>query len=113
MFAIHLSSSSSGQWVEIHPRGGKQLDLRMVAHSAVYHNSTNSLLVYGGIVTGVARFSKLTDRIFAFHIESRYWSELLYPRAQLRDTYVPRERAFHTSTVIGESRVGRVVEATC
>lgn len=40
--------------------------------------------------------------MFAFDVESRHWSEIHYPRAHLRDTYVPRERAFHTATVIGE-----------
>ena len=39
--------------------------------------------------------------MFAFDIDYKHWSEIHYPRAHLRDTYVPRERAFHTSTVIG------------
>lgn len=39
--------------------------------------------------------------MFAFDIDYKHWSEIHYPRAHLRDTYVPRERAFHTSTIIG------------
>lgn len=53
------------------------------------------------MVAGVARFSKLSDRMFAFHIDERHWTELQYPRTPLRDAYIPRERAFHTATVIG------------
>lgn len=90
------------QWTEIRARGGKELDVRVVAHSTVYYPPTNSLLVYGGIVVGVARFSKLSDRMFSFQLDSRHWSEIHYPRAHLRDTFVPRERAFHTSTIIGQ-----------
>lgn len=48
------------------------------------------------------RFSKLSDRMFAFDIDYKHWSEIHYPRAHLRDTYVPRERAFHTATIIGK-----------
>jgi hypothetical protein len=105
LFRIRLSSPETEQWSEIRPRGGKELDMRVVAHSAAYHAAADSLLVYGGVVTGVARFSKLSDRMFAFRLDTRHWAEIMYPRAQLRDTYVPRERAFHTSTIIGECRV--------
>ena len=87
------------QWEEVRAHGGKALDVRVVAHSTIFYSS--SLLVYGGIVASVARFSKLSDRMFAFNVLSRHWAEIHYPRAQLRDTYVPRERAFHTATLIG------------
>lgn len=72
-----------------------------MAHTTIYHKPSDSLIVYGGVVAGVARFSKLSDRMFAFHIHERHWTELQYPRAPLRDAYIPRERAFHTATVIG------------
>ncbi|KAK0091776.1 hypothetical protein PV326_002712 [Microctonus aethiopoides] len=88
-------------WREIRARGGKELDVRVVAHSTVYHRATNSLLIYGGVVASVARFSKLSDRMFVFQLDRRVWSEIHYPRAHLRDTYVPRERAFHTCNIIG------------
>jgi len=89
------------RWIEVRPRGGKELDVRVVAHSTVYHRATNSLLVYGGVVASVARFSKLSDRMFVFQLDRKVWSEIHYPRAHLRDTYVPRERAFHTCNIIG------------
>lgn len=72
-----------------------------MAHSTVYHAYSNCLIVYGGVVAGVKRYSKLSDRMFAFQLDSRHWAELSYPRAHLPDTYVPRERAFHTSSIIG------------
>jgi hypothetical protein len=102
---VYVAGSSGNihdeRWSEVHPRGGKELDVRVVAHSTVYHARTNSLLVYGGIVAGVARFSKLSDRMFSFQLDSRHWSEIHYPRSHLQDMHVPRERAFHTSTIIG------------
>ncbi|XP_015608730.1 multiple epidermal growth factor-like domains protein 8 isoform X2 [Cephus cinctus] len=94
-------TATTERWREVRPRGGKELDVRVVAHSTVYHKATNSLLVYGGVVASVARFSKLSDRMFVFQLDRKVWSEIHYPRAHLRDTYVPRERAFHTSSIIG------------
>ncbi|XP_046588912.1 multiple epidermal growth factor-like domains protein 8 isoform X1 [Neodiprion lecontei] len=100
--SLNLSDeTASERWREVRPRGGKELDVRVVAHSTVYHQPTNSLLIYGGVVASVARFSKLSDRMFVFQLDRKVWSEIHYPRAPLRDTYVPRERAFHTSTIIG------------
>ncbi|XP_050462738.1 multiple epidermal growth factor-like domains protein 8 [Cataglyphis hispanica] len=100
---LHLSdpTATSERWIEVRPRGGKELDVRVVAHSTVYHRATNSLLIYGGVVASVARFSKLSDRMFVFQLDRKVWSEIHYPRAHLRDTYVPRERAFHTCNIIG------------
>lgn len=88
-------------WQEIKPRGGKQLDVRVVAHTTVFHARTRSLIVYGGIVAGVARFSKLSDRMFAFQLDNRHWAEIHYTREHLREKFVPRERAFHTTNLFG------------
>lgn len=96
-------TATTEKWKEVHPRGGKELDVRVVAHSTVYHQATNSLLIYGGVVASVARFSKLSDRMFVFQLDRKVWSEIHYPRAHLRDTYVPRERAFHTCNIIGNN----------
>ena len=104
LFDYHLAdiTASTERWQEVRPRGGKELDVRVVAHCTVYHHGTNSLLIYGGVVASVARFSKLSDRMFAFQLDRKVWSEIHYPRAHLRDTYVPRERAFHTCNIIGK-----------
>lgn len=103
MFKIKLNNDdpSQDQWEEVKCKGGKPLDVRVVAHTTVYYAPINSLIIYGGITTGVARFSKLSDRMFAFNLDTQYWTEILYPRANLPDSYIPRERAFHTSIVSG------------
>lgn len=102
LFKIELDKDETKeQWQYVRPRGGKELDVRVVAHTAVYHARSNSLLIYGGVMAGLARYSKLSDRMFLFKLSSRHWAEIHYPRAHLRDTYVPRERAFHTSTILG------------
>lgn len=41
--------------------------------------------------------------MFVFQLDKKVWSEIHYPRAHLRDTYVPRERAFHTCNIIGNN----------
>ncbi|XP_065078697.1 multiple epidermal growth factor-like domains protein 8 [Ochlerotatus camptorhynchus] len=102
LFRIRLSTDpSEEQWEEVIPRGGKTLDLRIVAHTTSYHRHSKSLIVYGGVVAGVARFSKLSDRMFSFHLDHLHWAEIMYPRTPLRDAYIPRERAFHTTTING------------
>ena len=88
-------------WELVVPRGSKQLDVRVVAHSTVYDPRSRSLIVYGGVVPGIPRFSRLSDNMFAFQIDHRHWTELLYPRTGLRDLHVPRGRAFHTANIIG------------
>ncbi|XP_046398520.1 multiple epidermal growth factor-like domains protein 8 [Ischnura elegans] len=109
LFRIRLLVSEPSledeSWEELHPRGGKTLDVRVAAHSTVYYAPSNSLLVFGGIVAGgTARFSRLSDRLFAYHLGEAQWAELRgYPaqRPVLRDPYVPGERAFHTATIVG------------
>lgn len=101
LYKIKILEDFNESWEYVQPRGGKELDVRVVAHSTVYHKQSNSLLVYGGVVAGVARFSKLSDRMFAFQIDSKHWTELHYPTEHLRENFVPRERAFHTANIIG------------
>ncbi|CAH4004388.1 unnamed protein product [Pieris brassicae] len=101
LYKIKMGETSTEAWEKVQVRGGKELDVRVVAHTTVYHEPTNSIIIYGGVVASVARFSKLSDRMFTFDLDHKHWSEIHYPRAQLREIYVPRERAFHTATVIG------------
>lgn len=61
----------------------------------------HSLIVYGGITAGFARISKLSDKMFLFKISEKFWSEIHYPRTHLTDFIIPRERAFHTSVILG------------
>ena len=83
------------------PRGGKQQDVRLVGHSTLYHPESNSLIVYGGILADAARFSKLSDRLFAFDLDRLHWTELFYPRGFLPDLHIPLERAFHSAVIMG------------
>nr|XP_022913574.1 multiple epidermal growth factor-like domains protein 8 isoform X1 [Onthophagus taurus] len=101
LFSISLLPDRSEEWQEVKYRGGKELDVRIVAHTTVYHAATNSLLVYGGIVAGIARFSKLSDRMYSFQLNHRQWTEIHYAREYLRESFVPRERAFHTANIMG------------
>lgn len=55
MYKIKLTDVNTENWENVHVRGGKELDVRVVAHSAVYHPYSNSILVYGGVVASVAR----------------------------------------------------------
>lgn len=105
VYRIILPLTEDSQWELVQPRGGKTLDVRLAAHSTVYYKATNSLIVFGGIMTSLARFSKLSDRIFAFQLDQFHWTEILYPRTALRDTNIPRERAFHTATISGNYMV--------
>ncbi|KAJ8978063.1 hypothetical protein NQ317_015870 [Molorchus minor] len=86
LYSIKLNEELNEQWQEIKPRGGKQLDIRVYM---------------GGIVAGVARFSKLSDRMFAFQVDHLHWTEIHYTREHLREKFVPRERAFHTADIFG------------
>ncbi|XP_076271195.1 multiple EGF like domains 8 isoform X2 [Rhynchophorus ferrugineus] len=101
LWRIQLTPDDTEQWELVRARGGKQLDIRVVAHTTVYHKATNSLIVYGGIAAGLARFSKLSDKMFAFQLDHRHWTEIHYTREHLREKFVPRERAFHSANVFG------------
>ncbi|KAL7013836.1 hypothetical protein ACKWTF_015609 [Chironomus riparius] len=101
MFRIKIDSTFD-QWEIVYPRGGKSFDYRIVAHTTTFHKPSNSLIIYGGIIAGVARFSKLSDRMFSFNLNENHWTEVFYPKTALRETSIPRERAFHTATIAGD-----------
>lgn len=103
MFRIKLSTILvDEQWEEVLSRGGKSFDYRVVAHTKNFYRESNSLIIYGGIVAGAARLSKLSDRIFMFNIIDQHWTEIFYPKTVLRELSIPRERAFHTATIAGQ-----------
>lgn len=91
-----ILDDNNEQWKEIKPRGGKELNFRVTAHSTVYDDRSQSLIIYGGIVTSASWFSKLSDRMFIFNIPTQQWSEIKYPPSN-----VPTERAFHTANILG------------
>lgn len=57
MYKIKLTDSNIEAWERVQVRGGKELDVRVVAHTAVYHSHSNSILIYGGVVASVARYA--------------------------------------------------------
>ncbi|KAK3860683.1 hypothetical protein Pcinc_033276 [Petrolisthes cinctipes] len=93
-------------WEKVVVRGGNELEARVVGHSTVYHASSHSLLVYGGIRVDIARFSKLSDHLLVFDVERQYWSRLHYPKHSTgRYPHVPLERAFHAALIAGDYMV--------
>ena len=96
-------NAKGARWTLVSPRGGRQLDLRLVGHSTLYLSAADSLLVYGGLAVDVDRVPMQSDRLFVLHLRERVWSELAYPPRQELDTHVPRERAFHAAQIAGES----------
>lgn len=60
MYKIKLDDVNTETWERIQVRGGKELDVRVVAHTAVYHTHSNSILVYGGVVASVARLVNIS-----------------------------------------------------
>ncbi|XP_067133716.1 multiple epidermal growth factor-like domains protein 8 [Centruroides vittatus] len=97
MYRINLNEGA--QWEKIEPLGGKELERRIVGHSAVYHAATKSLFIYGGIMVDYARFSRLSNQIHAFHVDKQYWTQIAYPKS---GTSIPLERAFHSAAVVGD-----------
>ena len=97
-----IDAKNRSQWLEVRPLGGKSFDLRLTGHSVVFHRELNALLLFGGIRTDVARFSRLSHRLYIFDLETRVWSELESPS---KGPFRPPERAFHTAHVIGDYMV--------
>lgn len=56
LYKIKVGEVNTESWERVQVRGGKELDVRVVAHTAVYHAHSNSILIYGGVVASVARF---------------------------------------------------------
>lgn len=86
------------QWERVKVRGGKAADCRLIGHSTVYHKQSKSLLVFGGFSPDYARFPKRTNYLHAFHIEKSYWSQIYYD--QFNENDPPKDRAFHTATIM-------------
>uniref|UniRef100_T1JFI7 Multiple epidermal growth factor-like domains protein 8 n=1 Tax=Strigamia maritima TaxID=126957 RepID=T1JFI7_STRMM len=105
MFRINLKEEvASPRWEKVYTLGGKEMDRRFVGHSTVYHADSRSLIVYGGIAVDVAKFSKLSERVHVFNVDTKYWSWINMNRGDT-DFHVPLERAFHTSNIIGNYMV--------
>ncbi|XP_067365540.1 multiple epidermal growth factor-like domains protein 8 isoform X2 [Channa argus] len=89
----------SGRWETVLPTGGKPP--ATAGHSMVFHSPSRTLLVYGGHRPTTARFSVRVNNTDMFHVDRRFWTSL---RSRFPATG-PRERAFHSATVIGNYMV--------
>ncbi|KAK2844814.1 hypothetical protein Q5P01_011473 [Channa striata] len=89
----------SGRWETVLPTGGKPP--ATAGHSMVFHSASRTLLVYGGHRPTTARFSVRVNNTEMFHVDRRFWTSL---RSRFPATG-PRERAFHSATVIGNYMV--------
>ncbi|XP_011483811.1 multiple epidermal growth factor-like domains protein 8 [Oryzias latipes] len=94
-FGLH----GSGRWETVQPTGGKPP--ATAGHSMVFHSPSRTLLVYGGHRPTTARFSVRVNNTDVFHVDKRFWT---FFRSRFPATG-PRERAFHTATVIGNYMV--------
>ena len=48
--------------------------MRVSGHSMVAHPDGKSLLLFGGVMSDVPRFSRLNDQLYIFDLASRRWS---------------------------------------
>ncbi|XP_062823192.1 multiple epidermal growth factor-like domains protein 8 [Anolis carolinensis] len=96
MFRFHLRAWT---WELVVPSGGKPPSA--AGHSMVFHPASRTLVVYGGHRPSTARFSVRVNTTDLFQVDLRYWSTL-----RAKDSHRgPRERAFHSATVIGNYMV--------
>ncbi|XP_041081633.1 multiple epidermal growth factor-like domains protein 8 [Polyodon spathula] len=96
---LYRFSLLSPHWERVQPAGGKAP--AAAGHSMVFYPPSRTLLVYGGHRPSTARFSVRVNTTDSFHVDQRYWTTFRsrYP------TSGPRERAFHSATVIGDYMV--------
>ena len=96
---IHrIAIPTATEWEKVEARGGKLADRRLVGHSTIYHPQSKSLLVFGGFSPDYARFPKRTDFLHAYNIEKNYWTQVYYDVGGETDR--PKDRAFHTATLM-------------
>ncbi|GFW79513.1 multiple epidermal growth factor-like domains protein 8 [Trichonephila clavipes] len=96
MYRINIRDMSG--WEEVETCGGPVSSHRLVGHSAVYHQQTKTIFVFGGITAEYSHVSKLTNHLYAFHVEKKYWIKIKYEN----NAFIPLERAFHTAAIVGD-----------
>ncbi|MBV94679.1 Multiple epidermal growth factor-like domains protein 8, partial [Eschrichtius robustus] len=99
LFRFRLDSTSGGYWEQVIPAGGRPP--AATGHSMVFHAPSRALLVHGGHRPSTARFSVRVNSTELFHVDRRVWTTLK-GRDGLQG---PRERAFHTASVLGNYMV--------
>ena len=92
MFRIRVQELDT--WERVEMAAGNEMEMRLTGHSCVQYE--DSILVFGGLTTDMARFSKLSKRLLTFSTRSRIWSEIKYSGAG-----APPEMAFHSAVRVG------------
>ncbi|XP_066575426.1 multiple epidermal growth factor-like domains protein 8 [Amia ocellicauda] len=97
--ALYRFSLRGALWEAVLPAGGRAP--AVAGHSMVFHPPSRTLLVYGGHRPTTARFSVRVNSTDVFHVDRQFWSSFRsrFPASG------PRERAFHSATVIGNYMV--------
>lgn len=98
MYRIDLNKK---KWEIVETHGNKDMNHRLVGHSAVYYEPTKTIFVFGGITAEYSHVSKLSNVMHAFHVEKKYWIKIKYQRT----VFAPLERAFHSAAIIGDYMV--------
>ena len=100
---FRISAIYADAWELVGVKGGSYPPKRLVGHSTVYHQESNSLIVFGGYKQSSALFSDRTGLLLSFSIYNNHWIEL--SNSAWSDQTRPRERAFHSAVRIGQYMV--------
>lgn len=98
VYVLSVDNLPDVEWRRFRSRGGREADHRLAGHSAVYHNDSRSLLVFGGFSPENARFPRRSSLLMAYHVDDKRWVTLSYDAGL---PSVPRERAYHTAIIVG------------
>jgi len=98
IYMLSVDNITGAQWQRVPSRGGREADHRLTGHSAVYHNDTRSLLVFGGFSPENARFPRRSALLLSYHVDTKRWVTLSYDTAV---PTMPRERAYHAAVIVG------------
>ena len=81
---------------------GKVKERSILGHTMNYWPNKNILILFGGLVSDVGRFSKLSTQLWIYLIDSNTWIPIEYKRPPSEQN---TERAFATSQVIANHLV--------
>lgn len=97
-----INASSPQSWSMVKLVGGRTRHRLLHGHSAVYHQESSSIIIYGGIAVHSVRFTALSKKMFAFNIANKFWTEIEYTSNMGPGLdSVPQERSQHTALIMG------------
>lgn len=98
-----INASQAEEWEDVHVTGGRKPERFLSGHSALYHPESKSILIYGGYTTRRARYSHLSNKLFAFNTVNSFWSQIHFH--YIDKTYMPKQRAHHSAVIMGNYMV--------